>query len=171
MWSDYDCDGIPGGVLFHDFLKKAGANFENYIPHRHQEGYGLNRAGIDAVHKRGAALLITVDSGIVDHECVDYASSLGMDVIVTDHHLPQGEVPRAFVVVDAKQEGETAEFREWCGAGVAWKLVCGVLAHARATENHDAWGIPEGWEKWLLDMVALATVADMVPLTGRTEYW
>lgn len=169
VWSDYDCDGIPGGVLMHDFLKKTGAQFENYIPHRHHEGYGLNKEGILKLHERGATLLITIDSGIVDHECVAYATELGIEVIVTDHHLPQGSVPEAYAVVDPKQEGENAAFRDYCGAGLAWKLVCGVLEHARAQEGHEVWGLTSGWEKWLLDMVALATVADMVPLTGENR--
>lgn len=169
IWSDYDCDGIPGGVILHDFLKKTGARFENYIPHRHHEGYGLNREGIKELADKGVKLLVTVDSGIVDNECVAYAGELGMDVIVTDHHLPQGELPSAFTVIDPKQEGETSEFREFCGAGLAWKLACGVLEVARGTEGHGLWDISEGWEKWLLDMVALATIADMVPLVGENR--
>ena len=88
VWSDYDCDGIPGGVLLHDFLKKAGANFVNYIPHRHNEGYGVNIAGLEKLAKEGVTLVVTVDSGITDVEAVARANELGMEVIVTDHHLP-----------------------------------------------------------------------------------
>src|SRR4029079_2942937 len=87
VWSDYDCDGIPGGVVLHDFLKKAGANFTNYIPHRHEEGYGVNEMGIEKLAKGGTKLVVTVDSGITDNEAVARARELGMDVIVTDHHL------------------------------------------------------------------------------------
>ncbi len=164
VWSDYDCDGIPGGVVLHDFLKKAGANFENYIPHRHEEGYGVNEMGIEKLAKGGAKLLITVDSGIVDNDAVAYARKLGMDVIVTDHHLPQGELPDG-IVVDHKQEGETYPFRELCGAAMAWKLVCATLAVESSLREK----VPVGWEKWLLDMVGLATIADMVPLTGENR--
>lgn len=164
VWSDYDCDGIPGGVLMHDFLKKAGANFVNYIPHRHNEGFGLNTDGIDKMHKDGVSLMITVDCGIADVEAVAYAQSLGIDVIITDHHLP-GVLPEAFAVVDPKQEGETNEFRDFCGAGLAWKLVCAVLAHGFPGRET----IPVGWEKWLLDMAGLATIADMVPLQGENR--
>ena len=164
VWSDYDCDGIPGGVLFHDFLKKAEANFVNYIPHRHEEGFGLNENGIDKLHKDGVTLLITIDCGIADVDAVAYASSLGIDVIVTDHHLP-GVLPDAYAIVDPKQEGETNLYKDFCGAGLAWKLVCAVLQHGFTGREK----IPEGWEKWLLDMAGMATIADMVPLTGENR--
>jgi single-stranded-DNA-specific exonuclease len=170
VWSDYDCDGIPGGVILHDFLKKVGADFVNYIPHRHNEGYGVNETGLETLARKGVKLVITVDSGIVDNDAVAHANELGMEVIVTDHHLPSPlGVPSAYAVIDAKQEGETSQFTEWCGSGIAWKLVCAVLKIARETEGHSVWGVTEGWEKWLLDMVALATVADMVPLVGENR--
>ncbi|XKT75253.1 MAG: single-stranded-DNA-specific exonuclease RecJ [Patescibacteria group bacterium UBA2103] len=162
VWSDYDTDGIPGGVLMHDFLKKVGANFENYIPHRHNEGYGLNKDGIKEVADKGGKLLITVDSGITDVEEVEYANSLGFDVIVTDHHLPQESLPPALTILNPKLEGQTYPFKELCGCGVAFKLVQGVLAKGD-------FDIPKGWEKWLLDMVGIATVSDMVPLVGENH--
>lgn len=165
VWSDYDCDGIPGGVLFHDFLKKAGANFTNYIPHRHDEGFGLNQMGLKKLADEGAKLVITIDCGIADVENVAYANSLGLEVIVTDHHLPGDVLPPAYAVIDPKQEGETNEFRDFCGAGLAWKLACAVLAHGFRTRE----AIPAGWEKWLLDMAGLATIADMVPLHGENR--
>jgi single-stranded-DNA-specific exonuclease len=165
VWSDYDCDGIPGGVVLHDFLKKVGANFTNYIPHRHLEGYGLNIDGIEKLAKEGTTLIVTVDSGITDVAEVARAQELGIDVIVTDHHLPQEVLPPAFAVVDPKQEGETYHFRDFCGGGLAWKLSCAILAVGfQGREN-----ITPGWEKWLLDMAALSTIADMVPLTGENR--
>jgi single-stranded-DNA-specific exonuclease len=165
VWSDYDCDGIPGGVVLHDFLKKAKANFTNYIPHRHLEGYGLNIDGIKKLADEGTTLLITVDSGITDVEQVAYANSLGMEVIVTDHHLPQEVLPPAFAIVDPKQEGETNDYRDFCGGGLAWKLSCAVLKVGfKGRED-----IAPGWEKWLLDMAGLSTIADMVPLTGENR--
>ena len=165
VWSDYDCDGIPGGVVLHDFLKKAGANFDNYIPHRHLEGYGLNIPGIEKLAKEGTKLIITVDSGITDVAEVARANELGMEVIVTDHHLPQEVVPPAYAVVDPKQEGETYPYRDFCGGGLAWKLVCAVLAVGFSGRER----ITPGWEKWLLDMAGLSTIADMVPLTGENR--
>lgn len=166
VWSDYDCDGIPGGVLMHDFLKKAGANFENYIPHRHDEGYGMNVAGIEKLAKGSAKLVVTVDSGITDVEPIKRANELGMEVIVTDHHLPGEKLPDAFAILNpnARTE-ETYPFKSLCGSGVAWKLICATLAVAPELRER----VPEGWEKWLLDMVGLATVADMVPLVGENR--
>ncbi len=165
VWSDYDCDGIPGGVLLHDFLKKAKANFSNYIPHRHDEGYGVNVLGVEKLAREGTKVMITVDSGITDVEAIGRATELGIDVIVTDHHLPGETLPNAFAVIDPKQKDETYPFRDFCGAGLAWKLACGVLAHGfKGRED-----IPLGWEKWLLDMAGLATIADMVPLVGENR--
>ena len=167
VWSDYDCDGIPGGTLLHDFLKKAGADFENYIPHRHLEGYGVNEGGIEKLAKRGVKLIVTVDSGITDVAPVARAKELGMDVIVTDHHLPLEEgLPDAFAVVNPHARAdEPYPFHELCGSGVAWKLVVATLAVEPSLREK----IPEGWEKWLLDMVGLATIADMVALTGENR--
>lgn len=166
VWSDYDCDGIPGGVILHDFLQKAGAHFDNYIPHRHEEGFGVSVAGVTKLAKSGTKVLITVDCGITDVEAIATAGELGMDVIVTDHHLPAAGLPSAYAIIDPKaREEETSSFKEYCGGGLAWKLACGVLAHGFA--GRDA--IPEGWEKWLLDMAGFATIADMVPLVGENR--
>lgn len=167
VWSDYDCDGIPGAVLMHDFLKKVGANFENYIPHRHEEGYGVSIAGVEKLKKNGVKLIITVDSGITDVEPIARAKELGMDVIITDHHLPlESGLPGAFAVVNPHARPDEAyPSLELCGSGVAWKLVCATLAVEPTLREK----IPVGWEKWLLDMVGLATIADMVPLTGENR--
>ncbi|MHB8860438.1 MAG: single-stranded-DNA-specific exonuclease RecJ [Minisyncoccota bacterium] len=166
VWSDYDCDGIPGGVVLHDFLEKAGADFGNYIPHRHEEGYGMNVGGIETLAKNGATLIVTVDSGITDLEPIARAKELGMDVIVTDHHLAGEVLPDAFAIVNPHARADEAyPFHELCGAGVAWKLVVATLAIEPSLREK----IPEGWEKWLLDMVGLATIADMVPLTGENR--
>ncbi len=167
VWSDYDCDGGPGGVLMHDFLQKVGARFENYIPHRHLEGYGMNMPGIEKLVKNGVTLIITVDSGITDIEPVARANALGMEVIVTDHHLPaEAGLPDAYAVVNPNARAdETYPFKELCGSGIAWKLVCATLAMAPELREN----VPIGWEKWLLDMAGLATIADMVSLTGENR--
>ena len=167
IWSDYDCDGIPGGVLLHDFLAKAGANFENYIPHRHDEGYGMNVGGIEKLAKESdVKLIVTVDSGITDVAPVARAKELGIDVIIIDHHLPGEKLPDAFAVVNPNARAdETYPFHGLCGSGVAWKLVCATLAIAPTLREK----VPVGWEKWLLDMVGLATIADMVPLTDENR--
>lgn len=184
VWSDYDCDGIPGGVLLHDFLKKAGANFENHIPHRHDDGYGMNVSGVEKLAKNGIRLIVTVDSGITDVEPIARAKELGMEAIVTDHHLPGETLPPAYAILNPNarpvkdkmspmsgppeagvSSGETYPFKSLCGSGVAWKLVCATLAVAPELREK----VPAGWEKWLLDMVGLATVADMVPLVGENR--
>lgn len=158
IYSDYDCDGGPGGVLMHDFFKKIGyENFINYIPHRHKEGYGLNTKAIDELK---ADLLITVDLGITDCDQVDYANKKGTDVIITDHHLPNGKLPKAYAILNPKQEDCNYPFDGLCGTGVAFKLVQALLP---------SFDVKKGWEKWLLDMVGLATVADMVPLVGENR--
>lgn len=166
-WTDYDCDGVPAGTLLHDFLKKAEANFENYIPHRHNEGYGVSIPGIEKLADSGVTLIVTADSGITDVEAVKRANELGMEVIVTDHHLPlEIGLPPAYAVLNPNaRESETYPFKGLCGSGVAWKLVCATLkVEPRLREK-----VPLGWEKWLLDMVALATVADMVPLLDENR--
>ena len=166
VWSDYDCDGIPGAVLMHDFLKKVGANFENYIPHRHHEGYGMNVDGIEKLAKSGVKLVVTVDSGITDMRPVAHANEFGIEVIVTDHHLPAEKLPEAFAILNPNARAdETYPFKSLCGSGVAWKLVCATLAIAPELREK----VPEGWEKWLLDMVGLATIADMVPLLDENR--
>jgi single-stranded-DNA-specific exonuclease len=157
IYSDYDADGIPGGVIFHDFFKKINyPHFFNYIPHRHHEGYGLHRDALEKIAQRGARLVITVDLGITAvNEVVD-ARTLGMDVIITDHHEPLEQVPDAFAVINPKLG--TYPDRMLCGAGVAFKVVQALL-QSRAWPD-----IVVGWEKWLLDMAGLATLSDMVPL-------
>jgi len=165
IYSDYDCDGIPGGVLLHDLFKKIGyENFINYIPHRHEEGYGLNLSAIETCANDGAKLLITVDCGITDTLPVERANELGLDVIITDHHLVPDTPPPAYAILNPKQKGDEYPFDMLCGTGVAFKLAQAILLKAGAAENRH----PE-WEKWLLDVAGLATIADMVPLIGENR--
>lgn len=165
IYADYDCDGIPGATLFNDFLKKIKyENFEVYIPHRNTEGYGLNSNALDLLASRGATLIITIDCGISDVEEAAYAHTLGIDLIITDHHLPQDVLPRAYAIVNSKQIGDTYHDNMLCGAALAWKLVSALLA-----QRGEMWGIPKGWEKWLLDMAGLSTIADMVPLRNENR--
>lgn len=163
VYSDYDADGIPGAVVFSDLLKRIGyKNFTVYIPHRHDEGFGLNVQAIDAIAKDGARLIVTIDCGIADVDEVDHAVSLGLDVIITDHHLPGNTLPRAYAIIDAKQKGCSYPYGELCGSGIAWKLAQAILKTRR-------FDVKEGHEKWLLDMVGLATLSDMVPLLGENR--
>jgi single-stranded-DNA-specific exonuclease len=165
VYADYDCDGIPGATLFNDFLKKIKyENFEVYIPHRNIEGYGLNTKALDLLASRGATVVITIDCGIVDVAEADHAKKLGIDLIITDHHLPQDILPKAYAVINSKQASDTYHDNMLCGAAVAWKLVSALLAR-----RGEAWGVPVGWEKWLLDMAGLSTIADMVPLQNENR--
>lgn len=165
VYGDYDCDGIPGSVILHDFFKKIGyANFENYIPHRHNEGYGLNVPALEKFAEKNIGLVITVDCGITDVAEVARANELGIDVIITDHHLPQEILPPAYTIINSKQESDTYPDRMLCGAAVAWKLASALLVRGR-----EQWSVQEGWEKWLLDMAGLSTIADMVPLKNENR--
>ncbi len=168
IYGDYDCDGIPGSVILHDLFEKIGVTkFSNYIPHRHHEGYGLNKEAIAKFAKEKVDLIITVDCGISDFAEVEMAQSLGIDVIVTDHHLPPANLPPAYAVLNSKQEGDTYPDNMLCGAGVAFKLAQAILM--RGKKERKFGDIPSGWEKWLLDMAGLSTIADMVPLQNENR--
>ena len=161
IFSDYDCDGIPGAVVLHDFFKSIGySNFTNYIPHRHYEGFGLSCAAVEKIKATGASLIITIDCGTTAHEAIERANSLGIAVIVTDHHEPESNLPAALAIINPKLG--TYPFPDLCGAAVVFKLVQALL-------ETGTYSIALGQEKWWLDMVGVATVADMVPLTGENR--
>jgi len=171
IYADYDCDGIPGAVILNDFFEKLNyRNFSIYIPHRHNEGYGLNMAAVQKFIKEKVSLLITVDIGITNLEEIKFAEENGINVIVTDHHLPilddkaKQILPKAFSIINTKQIGDKSEEKFLCGASTAWKLVNAFLNKYRKE-----FGIGEGWEKWLLDMVGIATIADLVPLKNENR--
>lgn len=166
IYTDYDCDGIPGGVILHDLFTTIGyTNFENYIPHRHHEGYGFNARTVPGFSERNAKLIITVDCGITDHEAASAAQALGIDVIITDHHEPKETLPPAYAVVNPKRD-DAYPFKGICGSGVAFKLAQATLARGREC---GVITLKEGMEKWWLDMVGLATIADMVPLQDENR--
>ena len=163
VFSDYDADGIPGAVVLSDFFKRIGfKNISFYIPHRHDEGYGLNLEAIEECGERGANLIITVDCGIGDIAEVARANEKGIDVVITDHHEPKSNLPEAFAIVNPKRVGSKYPFKEICGSAVAFKLVQAIL-------NKESLGVKVGMEKWSLDMVAIATLSDMVPLVGENR--
>jgi len=165
IFSDYDADGIPGAVILHDFFKKVEYdNFENYIPHRVMEGFGLNDEAVEEFAKKEVKLIITVDCGIADVEESKKTKEKGIDLIISDHHLPKDELPEAVAILDPKQIDCKYPDKNVCGAGVSFKLVQALIK-----KYGDRWNIKEGWEKWLLDMVGIATVSDMVPLIGENR--
>lgn len=161
IFSDYDCDGIPGAVVLHDLFKAIPyENFSNYIPHRHYEGFGLSIEAVEKIAKEGGKLIITIDCGTTDIEAVEKAKELGIDVIITDHHEPGEVLPEAVAIVNPKLG--KYPFTELCGAAVAFKLAQVVLEELDHT-------LTPGQEKWWLDMVGIATIADMVPLVGENR--
>lgn len=163
IYSDYDADGIPAGVLFHDFFKKINFNnFINYIPHRHDEGFGLNADAVNQFIDNKVNLLITLDCGIADIEAVNLAQENGIDVIITDHHEPHEELPKAFAILDHKQKDCRYPEKILCGSGVGFKLIQAILKLKR-------FDMKDGHEKWFLDMVGMATLSDMVPLVGENR--
>lgn len=166
VYADYDCDGIPGAVIMSDFFQMLGySNFEIYIPDRHKEGYGLQKESLQKIFERKKpSLIITVDLGITNNNEVLFCQESGIDVIVTDHHLPGKEIPKAYAVVNPKQSDCEYPDEMLCGSGVAFKIVQAFLS--RFGEEYK---IGEGQEKWLLDMVGLATLSDMVPLVKENR--
>lgn len=163
IYADYDCDGIPGAVIIQDLFKKIGyLNYEVYIPGRNSEGYGLNTAAVEQFIKKGVKLLITVDLGITAISEVAQAEIEGINVIVTDHHLPHAVLPRAYAILNPKVDDYPEKML--CGAGVAFKFVQGFIK-----KYGEFYKISEGWEKWLLDMAGLSTLSDLVPLQGENR--
>lgn len=158
IYGDYDVDGISSIALMFTILKKLGANVDHYIPSRLKQGYGLNKEAIIEAHKRGTNLIITVDCGINAEDEIQLAKKKGMDIIITDHHLPEREIT-ADIIINPKLKGNYP-YRELAGVGVAFKLCQGLEKISNLTENFLFWN---------LDLVALGTVADVMPLTGENR--
>ncbi|HHV62894.1 MAG TPA: DHH family phosphoesterase [Firmicutes bacterium] len=163
IYGDYDVDGITSTALLIMVLRKFGARVDWYIPHRLDEGYGLNLEAVRKAACDGVSLLITVDCGITACAEVEAASELGIDVIITDHHEPQSRIPRALAVVDPKRSDCSYPFRDLAGVGVAFKLaqavstiLGGMFDGARLAGDY-------------LDLVALGTIADVAPLVGENR--
>lgn len=170
LWSDYDMDGIPGAVALSELLSRVGcANVTHHTPHRNRDGFGLNRTGIDELVAQEVGLIITIDCGIGDHAHVAYAHEHGVDVIVTDHHIPGEVLPPAYAILNPKRAGCAYPEKMLCGAGVAFKLAHAFLVYLHARTDDAATLPPIAHVKWLLDMVGMATIADMVPLTGENR--
>jgi len=167
IYGDYDIDGLSATALLLDAFGKFGfEDVDAFIPNRFVEGYGMTMGAVDKVRDMGADLIVTVDTGSLCHAEIAYAASLGIDTVVTDHHNVAETPPPSVAAVNPKFPGHTYPFRDLCGAGVAFKLV-----QALQTELD---GLPDGYEKWLLDLVALGTVCDIVTLADENRanvYW
>lgn len=160
IFGDYDVDGTTGASLLYLGLKDLNAIVEYYIPHREKEGYGLSSGGIDYAQSVGADLLITCDCGINAFQPVDYANEHGVDIIITDHHIPDKKLPNAYAVLNPKQKGCEYPFKGLCGCGVAFKLISALSEKS---------GIGQNVGLNYLDLVALATSADMVPILDENR--
>uniref|UniRef100_A0A832I0L3 Single-stranded-DNA-specific exonuclease RecJ n=1 Tax=Eiseniibacteriota bacterium TaxID=2212470 RepID=A0A832I0L3_UNCEI len=156
---DYDVDGITSTFLLYAVLEELGADVGYRIPHRTLDGYGLSPAAVDEAHRRGARLIVTVDCGVTAHEAVARARALGIDIIVTDHHEPAATLPPALAVVNPLRADCGYPFKPLAGVGVTFKLVEALL------RGHG--GIARARE--FLDVVALGTIADVVPLVGENR--
>ena len=167
IYGDYDIDGLSATALLLDAFGKFGfEGVDAFIPNRFVEGYGMTMGAVDKVRDMGADLIVTVDTGSLCHAEIAYATSLGIDTVVTDHHNVAETPPPSIAAVNPKFSGHTYPFRDLCGAGVAFKLV-----QALQTELD---GLSDGYEKWLLDLVALGTVCDIVTLADENRanvYW
>lgn len=157
---DYDVDGICATALYTRVLRRLGARVEPFVPHRLRDGYDLTSAGIDAARRAGATLILTGDCGIVANEAVAVAAASGIDVVVTDHHTPGATLPPATAVVNPRQPDCTYPDKSLSGTGVAFKL-CQALYQTHGLDEEELW--------YHLDLVALATVADLVPLVGENR--
>lgn len=158
VYGDYDCDGMMATVLLYRYLESVGCDVCYYIPERDREGYGLNKNALRLIYQEGIRLVITVDNGITAVEEADYATDLGLDLVITDHHKPRSILPRAVAVVDPHRLDDESGCEYLSGAGVAFKLCCALEG-----ENGDLLLDQFG------DLVAIATVADIVPLVRENR--
>ena len=158
VFGDYDVDGVTATALLYQHLKGMGATVKCMLPSREGDGYGLSKNAIQSMHNKGCTLIVTVDNGISAVEEADFAASLGMDLIITDHHLPPETLPKAVAVVDPRREDDHSPFKGLCGAGVAFKL-CAALDGCPPEEMLDYCG----------DLAAVGTVADVMPLVGENR--
>lgn len=167
IYGDYDIDGLSATALLLDAFHSFGfQHLDAFIPNRFVEGYGMTIGAVDKVRDMGAQLVVTVDCGSLCHTEIAYAADLGIDTVVTDHHNIAPTRPPAVATVNPKYADHEYPFRDLCGAGVAFKLVQALQTRLD--------GLPDGYEKWLLDLVALGTVCDIVTLADENRanvYW
>lgn len=157
VFGDYDCDGVTATALLYTFLKDMGADVDYYIPSRLNEGYGMNKTAIDKINENGTKLIITVDNGISAVEEAEYIYSLGMRLVVTDHHQIGKVLPKAEAVVNPHRIENEIAFRDYAGVGVAFKLACAI------------YGDTDDMLYQFADLVALGTISDVMPLVDENR--
>lgn len=161
IYGDYDVDGLTATALLLDAFKSFSIDTISYIPDRFSDGYGLSMKGVKAIAGQGVGLIITVDCGSKSHDEIKMANSLGVDVIVTDHHSPGEMLPKCVAVINPKRKDSQYPFNDLAGVGVAFKLVQALQTKLE--------GLELGQEKWLLDLVALGTTCDIVSITDENR--
>jgi len=160
VYGDFDVDGVTAIVILVEGLSRLGAEVITYIPDRVNEGHGLKISALEKLHAQGANLVITVDCGVTDLTEVKQAREMGMDMIITDHHIPLGSLPQAVAVIDPKRKDSMYPYPDLAGAGVAFKFLQ-ALFHKDSREK---------WLAGLMELVVLATVTDLVTLVGENRY-
>jgi len=166
VYGDYDADGVTSAAIMVELIEALGNKPKVYIPFRETEGYGLNKEAAETLIKEGTQLLITVDCGISNSEEVDLLQKGGVDVIITDHHHEPLKVPQAFAILNPNLEKEKYPFKQLTGCGVAYKVAQAILAKHKDYKVNQ---LEDGFEKWLLDLVAIGTIADLQPLLGENR--
>lgn len=160
VYGDYDADGVTSTALMYSYLETVGANVMYYIPSREDEGYGMNNKAVDFLNEKGIKLIVTVDNGIAAINEIAYAKSLGIDTVVTDHHMPSGELPDACAVVDLHRSDCNSRFKQLSGVGVAFKVVMALEG-----EYCDTNALLDNYA----DLLAIGTIGDIVELTGENR--
>ncbi len=160
VYGDYDADGVTSTALLYSYLDTIGANAMYYIPSRETEGYGMNKSAVDLLNEKGVKLIITVDNGIAAVEEISYAKQLGIDTVVTDHHMPTGELPDAYAVVDLHREDCQSKFKNLSGVGVSFKLVMALEG-----EECDVDFLLANYS----DLLSIGTIGDIVELKGENR--
>ncbi len=155
---DFDADGVTSTAIMYEYLTDMGGNVSYYIPSRHTEGYGLSTQIIDKLHEKGVTLIVTVDNGINCVEETEYARTLGIDLVITDHHQQGQTLPNAVAVVNPHRTDCTLEFKDYAGVGVAFKVVCALSGEDSRSLFFD-----------FADLVAIGTIGDVVPLKGENR--
>ncbi len=174
IYGDYDADAVTANAVLQQTFRYLGVEVESYIPDRFAEGYGVNVDALSKIKDGGSRIIITVDCGTNSVDAANFCRANNIDLIITDHHEIIGELPKAYALINPKNSGDKYLYHDLTGVGVAFKLACGLL---RAADLHAdrlrgftrGSSVIQGWEKWLLDLVAIGTVADCHSLLGENR--
>lgn len=169
IYGDYDADGVTSSAMLNKLLRSLRLDTEVYLPHRENEGYGMNKDVVKKFAEIGVSLVFSVDCGISNTEEVALANSLGMDVMIFDHHLPPATLPRAYAIINPKLPDEVYPFKDLSSGGIIFKFVQAFFKNEESKKIANSFGLYDGWEKWLLDLAAVSTICDSMPLVGENR--